>query len=110
MARKKDDHPFFCTKKQIRKTAYDTPEYLTAQDIDTLDKLVGILERHDVGAFHELARDPERKEGLFYRILGWPEGLSYCYDYRYCEITAIKGLIQHELGKLKEANEQLHNL
>jgi hypothetical protein len=96
-------HPFYDEIKHCRKTAWNTPEHLTEQDIETIKKLVPILQANDLEKFYDLvtANTPQT-EGLFYRILGWPEGLNYCHSYMYCEYTALPGMIRHNLPKLME--------
>jgi len=92
-------HNFYSYSKQCRKTAYDTPEYLNENDKVTLTELIHCLQTNDISRFHALARG-NNNQGLFWRILGWPEGLNYCYDYEFCVLSAMPGLIRHELPKL----------
>ena len=105
MTRKKE-HPFFCHKKNCRKTAWDTPEYLTANDKENTKKLVRVLQGQDateLWTFINLLTTGEKK-GLFYRVLGWPEGLHYCESPEFCERTAFDGLKKHDLKKLENCD------
>lgn len=99
----KDDHPFFCRKKQCRKTAWETPEYLTAADLKLLEELDGVGSE---GRFHDVVfSSAARAEGFFYRVIGWPEGLSYMRgSLQYREQTgwpAVKPLIERALLSLE---------
>jgi hypothetical protein len=98
--KKKQEHPFYCEKKKCRKTAWDTPEYLTDLDLETIKQLIFILQNNDADAFYDLISDKDISEGLFNRILGWPEGMTYCRNKEYLRQTAIPGLIKHTLPKL----------
>ncbi len=73
----KDQHPFFCTIKGVRKTAIETPEYLTPEDWSLLAGIVAALEANDRAKFDQLIEAGQSRYGFFYRIIGWPEGLGY---------------------------------
>ena len=87
---KRDEHPFFCRKKQCRKTAWQTPEYLTEQDWLTLKKVIDIITSGDLGAFCCFVSNTKGSSDFFYRVIGWPEGYRYCQSYSYCEKTGFR--------------------
>lgn len=94
----KKQHPFFCIKKQCRKSVFETPEYLTDYDLETVEIYTSCLKNNDLDWFYNLAHS-DRAEGLFYRILGWSEGWSYCSSYKYCEVTAFPSAILRDLPR-----------
>jgi len=74
------EHPFYCKNKKCRKTAWDTPEYLTESDWRVAHALTNCV---NVDEFKDMLFDAYQEktaEGLFCRVLGWPEGLHYCRD------------------------------
>lgn len=86
----KAEHPFFCAKKMVRKSAWSTPEYLSASDRELARRLVdahsydafaSIVYERGLSAAERLGHD----EAYFYRIVGWPEGRSYMRDPAYGE-------------------------
>ena len=102
----KKDHPFFCVKKNCRKTAWDTPEYLDDDDWTFAKECVDILESGAGFQFYTfLWKCPTQANNFFNHIIGWPEGYNYCNDRRYTELTAVVGLRNHTLAKLKKAIE-----
>lgn len=70
-------HPFFCTKKGCRKSAWETPEYLSEQDWAIAEAALGFFRANDQAGFDALISDREVARAYFHRIVGWPEGLSY---------------------------------
>lgn len=114
-------HPFFCYKKQCRKTAWETPEYLTESDWQFVEELIKALEAKDKAAFDKILYFrpkgyPHVKEGyedrdyiFFNRVMGWPEGKGY-----YCRMssdnhTYFNGFFTHELPNLKKALDNHRN-
>lgn len=87
-----EEHPFFCEKKKCRKTAWDTPEYLTVEDWETLKKVVAIIKSGDAMAFYRFVVKDANSKAFFYRGIGWPEGFSYCKNLNYCTQTAFVAL------------------
>lgn len=77
--RPNEEHPFYCTAKRCRKTAWDTPEYLTARDRERLPLYVAALRAKDQVAFDALFARANREDSdaWFNRFLGWPEGKGY---------------------------------
>ena len=101
---KKKDSPFFCYKKNCRKTAWNTPEYLSPEDWAFLDKVVDILEHKDGDTLFEfLWEDYQMGIRFFNHMIGWTEGDVYCRERRYVVITAFPGLVRHDLPKMKQA-------
>lgn len=74
--------PFYCAKRKTRKSAWETPEYLTNSD-KTLIKLLfevrSATEFADLVYEHRTPVDQRHgyAEAFFYRVIGWPEGRSY---------------------------------
>jgi hypothetical protein len=105
MAKKrKEDHPFYCYAKSCRKSAWDTPEFLSKEEWEFLrDKAIPAVESLDHILFMTtIYEDRAMGEMFFMRAIGWVEGHSYCHNARYTELTAMDGL-QHDLPKLKKA-------
>jgi hypothetical protein len=80
--RKADDHPFFCAKKKVRKSAWETPEYLTEADRAMVKHLATIKTPEEFERYvYEDGIPSEQKQGLaegfFHRVTDWAEGLSY---------------------------------
>lgn len=82
-------NPFYCYKKQCRKTAWDTPEYLVPTDFEFVAGLLPFLESGDkAGArnylFPLIANSEERMahekivQDFFYHVIGCPELRGYC--------------------------------
>ena len=69
-------HPFYCSAKGCRKTALDTPEYLTPADWLMVDGVIPALEAGDQVAFDAALRAGDER-AFFNRVIGWPEGISY---------------------------------
>ena len=101
------ENPFFCAKKKCRKTAWDTPEYMTEEDWDFLEKVITVLETGTPKKFSNLVwKDHGRGKDFFNRVIGWPEGYVYCQNLDYCESTAFRGLKKHDLPKMKKSDEE----
>jgi hypothetical protein len=105
MARK-DDHQFFCTKKRIRKTAWDTPEYLTDDDWALSRKILTAKTGLDFTVAILEAFKNRTAEGFFNRVLGWPEGFHYCRSTSFIENSVWPGFVQHERDKLRISVDQ----
>jgi hypothetical protein len=104
--KKKEDHPFYCYAKKCRKTAWNTPEFMTEQDWEFLAKIASALKSKTCDLFFNLvgaSHERELVKGFFYRAIGWPEGLGYCTSYAYVKATAFQMLKKHDLPKIKEA-------
>lgn len=98
------NHPFYCFKRGCRKSAWETPEYLTEADWDFTRKVVEILKSGTPDDLYEALRsDAGQARRFFDVILGWPEGFSYCLERSYVEKTAFEGMRRHELDKLEMA-------
>lgn len=99
----KNNHPFYCQKKKCRKTAWDTPEYLTAEDWDLSKKVLTAKTGLDYAMILLEAFLDRTAEGFFNRVLGWPEGFHYCRSASYIEHSAWPGFFTHERAKLQAA-------
>ena len=80
----KPSHPFYCHRRNCRKTVVATPNYLSDSDWKLLERIVSMMLREDRAAFdalfHSATEAGSRRanaEAFFYRMVGWPEGLSY---------------------------------
>ncbi|ABM97100.1 hypothetical protein [Methylibium petroleiphilum] len=87
---KKTEHPFFCVKKLVRKSAWETPEYLSARDLELARRLVDVSSYDEFASIvYERRLTAETRvgndEAFFYRIVGWPEGMSYMRNAAYGE-------------------------
>jgi hypothetical protein len=102
---KQDEHPFFCEKRKCRKTAWQTPEYLTEQDWLTVQKVINIITSGDTMAFYRFVTNDENSKMFFYRVIGWPEGFVYCCNLNYCVNTGFKALTLN-LDLMREALER----
>ncbi|MBK6616538.1 hypothetical protein [Ottowia sp.] len=81
-AAKPAPHPFYCHVKKTRKSAWETPEYLTAVDKELIQRLHTVTTGSEFNAIvYEQGTPREKRLGLdesfFWRIVGWPEGMSY---------------------------------
>ncbi|MCK9154510.1 MAG: hypothetical protein M0P12_00200 [Paludibacteraceae bacterium] len=80
--KKEKFHPFFSYSKGCRKTAWETPEYLTEEDWVFLAGLIPFLESDDIGGARNylfpLGENWNLTEDFFNHTIGWPEGYSYC--------------------------------
>ena len=103
MTKKQKELPFFCHIKQCRKTAWDTPEYLSKQDWIILRKIYNILICKDLDAFLNLQFETETWNNLFNRMLGWPEGEIYCREYDYVVKTFMPMVSNHMLPNIEKA-------
>lgn len=101
-----EESSFYCPKKKCRKTAWDTPEYLTAEDWNTLEKVIGISERRDPMELYRFVSTDSNSRAFFNRVIGWPEGYSYCLKIGYCEFQSKQGFMKHTLEKAKMALSQ----
>ncbi len=99
---RKDPHPFFCVVKKIRKTAWDTPEYLTELDraliarlvtVKTADEFCDVVYELSTPKIDRVGHDA----GFFYRIVGWPEGRAYLQNAEYANwvfAVSVKAMVQ----------------
>lgn len=84
-------HPFFSYNRNCRKTAWETPEYLTLLDYDYIQDVIPLLEANKIeelrdymfptifdGDIDSRRTRQEQTEDFFNRVIGWPEGHSYC--------------------------------
>lgn len=119
------DHPFFCHNKRCRKTAWDTPEYLTIEDWEQVGKYIEYLEANCKEAFDSvlyfrpstrlvpLPEDYEERDFAFFnRIIGWPEGQRYYKNASsdfYFKMIARKDLplLKKAVGENKEMIKKL---
>ena len=99
----KTSSSFYCSKKKCRKTAWDTPGYLTAADWDLVKKVLQVKTGVDYSIFILEVFTAGMAEGFFNRILGWPEGIHYCQRTSYIEFSAWPSFCQHEREKLNAA-------
>jgi len=101
---KEKDHPFYCHKTNQRKSAWNTPGYLTNTDWHLVEKLIdaSVDEEKFLDFICDWLTGDERL-AIFYRILGRPEGNTYCCNPEYVVNTFYPGFLKHELAKLEEA-------
>lgn len=94
--------PFYCHKKNCRKTAWETPEYLTEEDWKMVRGALAALEAGDLDAFL-LAIKPD-PDSFFDRILGWPEGYQYMWrGTSKAQIFHFSCLKKHEEARLRNS-------
>lgn len=98
-------HPFYCTKKKCRKTAWDTPEYLTNEDWEVSKRVLTAKTGLDLAMILLEAFMNHTAEGFFNRVLGWPEGYHYCRSASFIERSMWPGFVQLERPKLQAAVE-----
>ena len=94
-------HPFYCYKKKCRKSAWDTPEYLSDEDWEFVRKAV-LLDVEQLFEMLWMKENAKLCEAFFYKVLGWPEGLTYCRNYGYWQNTAFPALEKHEFLRLRK--------
>lgn len=98
------DSAFYCAKKLCRKSAWETPEYLSEEDWEFLRKIVKVLESGTADEFYELLWSSSPLGHRFLNhTMGWPEGVVYCGDRKYTVVTAFPSIIRHDLVKFKGA-------
>lgn len=111
MIMKKTPHPFYCHKKNCRKTVWETPEYLSKEDWDFAKEVVKYLSmKSDEGRtkLYDFLWDRKNlklTKDFFNHTIGWPEGFVYCQDSVYFGVTAYPGWLIHTLEKLIKAVE-----
>ena len=104
LTKEQKNHPFFCHKKGCRKSAWETPEYMSEEDWTFLEKVIKLVEEKDSLHFSYLYHDePELLNNFFNHAIGWPEGWNYCHKIEFVENTAMPGMTRHNIPKLKEA-------
>jgi hypothetical protein len=99
------DNDFYCEKKKCRKTAWDTPEYLTEDDWAFLIKMIGWLKSNNADKIYEaIFNDRTNAKNFFYRVIGWPEGYSYCggSGFAYLKVAGFQ-CIKRSLPELKKS-------
>lgn len=113
-------HPFYCYKKKCRKTAWDTPEYLTPKDWEFLEQVVAAVSAGTEGSEGKVLRvlfgnktdfhaESSIDRDFFNRVIGWPEGWNYCQDTPYFEATGFwvfKGILAKMKLALKSHNKR----
>lgn len=100
----KQESSFYCYKTNQRKSAWNTPEYLSKEDWDFLRKVARVLKNWKPEKLYNLLwSNPLLVRPFFNHTLGWPEGWVYCQDSDYCKLTAFPGLKRHNLPKMEEA-------
>lgn len=102
MAKQKTS-PFYCYKRMCRKTAWDTPEYMTPEDWATLKRFRDVIVSKNLDAFMSLANNREAWSAFFNRMVGWPEGRVYCQDWEYARRTFLPSVGNHMLPKIEQA-------
>jgi hypothetical protein len=117
------DHPFYCRRKQCRKSVWATPEYLSDRDWRLVEGVVSAFTTGDRAAFEALL-EGDGAAAFFYRVIGWPEGLNYyvggsataranyfagfCRDHADSELSRLRGALAARLGPLfTDANASL---
>ncbi len=110
-------HPFYCYKKKCRKTAWETPEYLTEYDWILLAKLIVALEANDKKMFDSILyprykrKVKEDNDYIFFnRIVGWVEGKVYYRQMFSDNHTYFNGFVKRDLPKLKLAFQNYSKL
>lgn len=91
-------HPFFCNIKRVRKTAWDTPEYLSDEDWALAEAACLVAASDDLLAL--VYQSDANSEAFFWRLIGWPEGRCYMRSAEYARATGWPALAGHELKKL----------
>ena len=79
------EHPFYCTKKLVRKSAWETPEYLSARDRELARRLMSLQESER----RALARDLHDEVGQACTAIR--AELAFI---RHCEPAAQQGIGQ----------------
>lgn len=98
---KPPDHPFYCAKKGLRKTAWDTPEYLSQRDWELAREVAAVKSGEALAAL--VYSTPERTDAYFNRIVGWPEGRTYMRSADFVNDTAWPGFQRHQRPQLLAA-------
>lgn len=97
-------HPFYCHRKELRKSAWNTPECLKPSDWDLAAGLA-LATSQGMAAFTgflSLLRHQERY-ALFNRVLGYPEGFHYSRSSQWVEQTFFPGLVRYQLPLIRKA-------
>lgn len=111
MSKKKDDHPFYCWAKQCRKTAWDTPEYITDVDRMMMRQVLVLLNQDDADGLYSLFQSNRKAtEDFFNRVIGWPEGFAYCNEMKYVSTTGMRMIMKYDLPKMEEYLKKVDNL
>lgn len=104
MAKQKTS-PFYCYKKMCRKSALQTPEYMSDQDWIILKRFRDVIASMDVDAFMAMDCDRYAWHAFFNWMLGWPEGESYCHEREFVRKTFLPGMATNHI--LPEINRTL---
>lgn len=104
-----ENSSFYCPKKQCRKTAWDTPEYLTEVDWAFVERAIFFLKNVDKsGLYFAFKSNPSAARSFFHSAIGWPEGLSHCNSLSYFEATGFRCIVRF-LPELKTAHAKYRN-
>jgi hypothetical protein len=105
LTKEQKNHPFFCHIKNCRKTAWDTPEYLSKNDWIFLEIVYNVMVKKDLDSFLSLQDDREMWRNLFNHMLGWPEGMIYCRGYEYVKKCFMPAVGNNMLPNILKALE-----
>ena len=94
-----DDSKFYCGARRCRKSAWQTPEYLTEDDWKNTRDAVSALKADDLPTFNRILRRPGFHEVFFNRVIAWPEGARY-YTQSSNPRTYFKSMQSSELPRL----------
>jgi len=107
MNKHKDDSSFYCGEKRCRKTAWDTPEYMTDDDWSFCEQVIELLDKGTAEELYKILWDREnadKTKRFFNQCMGWPEGWVYCQDWEYWTRTGFAVLGYSEsMNKVKKA-------
>ena len=98
----KKQSPFYCYKRNCRKTAWDTPEYMTPEDWATLKQFRDAIVSKNLDAFMALTDNREAWSAFFNRMIGWPEGAVCCQDSVFARRTFFPMVSNHMLPKIEQ--------
>ena len=103
-------HPFFCEGKGCRKSAWETPDCLSAADWSLIREI-----RHASTSetFTKIVyRDSKTTDAFFNRVIGWPEGEHYMRDEGYAlatgwpALTRADGPLARAISALEERTQR----
>lgn len=96
----KENHPFFCARKRVRKSAWATPEYLSGADWELASAAARCASEEDFRRVVFATEDTEC--AFFWRVIGWPEGRGYM---RFATPATHywQGLVKRELSLVRAA-------
>lgn len=103
-------HPFFCHIKNMTKTIWDTPEHINKEDLPWINEVILSLKAKNGTKFKDilgvkLSKENEygetRREQIFFnRVIGWPEGRSYCYYNQDPQNHHFLGICEKDIGNI----------